>query len=142
MEIPRQKATRNDNERVNLELLRVLPFFVPRHLDGFEFAFVRTSGIVVERGQFGHVAVQISEAHSKWIDIRKLFCEYDAEILSIFPTKISRHWTSLVARPPSAVCVRSHRRGRRCHLTPSARVLQKRSFCSIPGSRQPAPQVS
>src|SRR5205823_12159334 len=86
-----------------LELLRVLPFFVPGHLDGFEFAFVRACGIAVEGGQFRNVAVQIGKTHRQWIGIRKFFCEYDAEILSIFPTKISRHWTSLVAQPPSAV---------------------------------------
>src|SRR5215469_4267909 len=44
-------------------LLVVFVFFVPRHLNRFEFSFRRFRRIVAEAIQLGHPFVQVSEAH-------------------------------------------------------------------------------
>jgi len=53
--------------------LAILKFFMPRHLDGFQFALIRLFGIVLELRQFDNVAVQIGEADSQRINIGMLF---------------------------------------------------------------------
>src|SRR5579872_4351930 len=63
----------------------VLELFVPRHLDGFELAFVRRFGIASEIGQFGHVAMQVREAHRERVDFRMCFGKQNAEVFSVVP---------------------------------------------------------
>src|SRR5208282_4866184 len=45
--------------------LAVLKFFVPGHLDGFEFAFVRLLGIARKAGKRDHPFVEIGKADSE-----------------------------------------------------------------------------
>ena len=68
-----------------LGLGAVLEFFMPRHLDGFELAFVGSCGIALEIRQFSHVAVQVGEADGEGIDFRMSFGEPDADVFGVVP---------------------------------------------------------
>ena len=51
---------------------------MPRHLDGFQLAFVGSSGITFEIGQFGHVAMQVGETDGERIEFGMYFGKQDA----------------------------------------------------------------
>ena len=52
-----------------LLLLAVLEFFVPGHLDGFQFGFVGGGGVAGEVGEFGDPFVHVGEAHGEGIGV-------------------------------------------------------------------------
>ena len=58
---------------------------MPGHLDGFQLAFVRGFGIAGEVGQFGHVAMQVGEAHGERIEFGVSFGQQDAEVFGVVP---------------------------------------------------------
>ena len=70
-----------------LPLRAILKFFVPRHLDGFELAFVGSCRIAFEIGQFGYVAVQIGEAYGERIELGMDFGEQDADVFGVVPSE-------------------------------------------------------
>ena len=70
---------------VRLALGTVLEFLMPSHLDGFELAFVRGSGITLEIRQFSYVAVQIGEADGERINLGMSLREQDADVLGVVP---------------------------------------------------------
>src|ERR1700736_6938052 len=82
---------RSSKARVRLALRAVLEFFMPGHLDGFEFAFVRGGWIPLEVGQFGHVAVKVGEADGKRIEFGMSFREKNADIFGVVPSERFRH---------------------------------------------------
>jgi len=69
--------------------------FVPRHLNGFQFAFTGLFGIVLEIGQVGDVAVQIGIANRERIGIGVLLLKQDSDVLSIVPGQVFRHLDSV-----------------------------------------------
>ena len=58
---------------------------MPRHLDGFELAFVGSCGIALEIRQFSHVAVQVGEADGERIELGMDFREEDADVFGVVP---------------------------------------------------------
>src|SRR5512135_1438492 len=74
-----------------LVLGAVEEFFLPSHLNGFQFAFIRHLGVVLELRQFGHVAMQVSEAHTEGIDAGVFFREQDSDVFSIIPGEFLWH---------------------------------------------------
>lgn len=67
--------------------MAVLIFFVPDHLDGFEFAFVRKLGIPVEAGEFRHPFVKVGEADGQRVGVWKFFRELEADFFGVVPVK-------------------------------------------------------
>src|SRR5258706_10383819 len=65
--------------------LRILKFFVPGHLDGFELSLVRFGRVVGEAGQLGDVAVQIGEAYCQRVGVGVRFGEENAQIFAVGP---------------------------------------------------------
>ena len=54
-------------------LLAVLEFFVPGHLDGFDFGFVGGGGVAGEEWEFDDPFVHVGEAHGEGIDVGVFF---------------------------------------------------------------------
>ena len=50
-------------------LLAVLKFFVPGHLDGFEFGLVGGGGVACEKWELGDPFVHVGEAHGEGIGV-------------------------------------------------------------------------
>ena len=74
----------------------VLELLVPRHLNGFEPAFVGFLRIVGEAFQLGHVAVQIGESHRERINLRKLLLQADADLFGVGPVNLTGHGISFL----------------------------------------------
>src|SRR5713226_489324 len=63
--------------------LAVLEFFVPSHLDGFEFGFVGGGGIAGEAGKFGDPFVHVREADGEGIGVRKFVGQADSYVFEV-----------------------------------------------------------
>ena len=75
----------------DLPLRSILELFVPRHLDGFELAFVGGSGVAFEVGELGDVFVQVGEANGEGIELGMYFTEQDADVFGVVPSERFRH---------------------------------------------------
>ena len=90
--------TRNHSARTAEELaFAVLKFFVPGHLDGFEFAFVRELWVALEAGEFEDPFMKVGEADGERVYVRMLFHELDADFFGVVPIKFVRHLPSPLA---------------------------------------------
>ena|SRR5882724_4777350 len=74
------------NLKYRPERLLVLKLLVPSHLYGFELALIRLFGIVLELGQFGDVAMQISKADAQRVEIRMPLGKQNPDIFSTVPS--------------------------------------------------------
>jgi len=72
-------------------LSAVLEFFVPGHLDGFEFAFVRGFGVAGEVGKLNHILVEVGEADGERVQFGVSFGQKDAEVLGVVPGELFWH---------------------------------------------------
>jgi len=90
-------------------LRTVLKLLMPSHLNGLEFAFVRSLWIAGKPRQLGHVLMQIGEANGKRIQLRMSLRKQDAQILSIIPIQSFSHkkQTSKLATQDSQLATRS-----------------------------------
>jgi hypothetical protein len=77
--------------RVGASALTVCVFFVPGHLDAFEFAFVREFGIAGEIGERANPFVEIGEAYSEGIDVGVFFGKLDADFFYVVPVESWGH---------------------------------------------------
>src|SRR4051794_11476926 len=77
-------AGRNRSPRP-LTLLRVLPFFVPRHLDGLELRLVGGLGIVVEAVKRENAVAEVREPDRQGIDVGELLGQRDADVFGVGP---------------------------------------------------------
>src|SRR4051812_4691406 len=65
---------------ISLAAMVVFPLFIPGHLDGLEFRFVRQLGIVLKVGQPGHQLVQVCKAKRKRIGLRMKIRQLDGDV--------------------------------------------------------------
>src|SRR5260370_34174429 len=65
--------------------LAVLKFFVPGHLDGFEFGFVGGSGVAGKAGELGGPFVHVRETDGKRIGVREFIREGDGDVFEFVP---------------------------------------------------------
>src|SRR6266478_1627438 len=78
--------------------LAVLEFFVPGHLDGFEFGFVGGGGVAGEAGEFGDPFVHVRKPDSEWIGVRKFVRQADGNVFEIVPPESRWHiWLLLLS---------------------------------------------
>jgi hypothetical protein len=71
--------------------LAVLKFFVPGHLNGFEFGFVGAHRIAGEAGEFSDPFVHVGEAYRERIGAWEFVGQGDGDIFDSVPIKSSRH---------------------------------------------------
>ena len=71
--------------------MAVLKFFVPGHLDGFEFAFVRKLGVAREAGKFNDPFVEVRKADSERVGVGMFFGELDADFFGVIPIECVWH---------------------------------------------------
>jgi len=91
----RRGQARNHTTRSAEELtFAALKFFVPGHLNGFEFAFVGEFRVTLEAGEFENPFMKIGEADGERVDVRMRFRELNADFLGVVPIKfVSHHLT-------------------------------------------------
>src|SRR5258708_26560815 len=64
---------------------------MPGHLNRFQLAFVRSLGVAFKIGEFGDVAVQISEAYGERIERGMNFGQQDTDVFGVVPGELLRH---------------------------------------------------
>ena len=68
--------------------MAVLKFFVPGHLDGFEFAFVGGLGVAGETGELGDPFVHVGEADGERIGVGIFVGQRDGDVFDIGPNRM------------------------------------------------------
>jgi len=72
------------------KLLSTFPFFIPRHLDGFQLAFCRCFWVVSKVGQLCHIAVQVGKAHRERVNVRVFLLQKYADVFGVIPSQFHR----------------------------------------------------
>ena len=78
-------------DRVTSLVLRVLEFFVPGHLNGFETGLIGLGRVVGEAGQLRDIAVQVCKAHGQGVEVGKLLLQLNADFFGVGPQNLARH---------------------------------------------------
>jgi hypothetical protein len=74
-----------------LGAMRVLELLVPGHLNRFKPRLVRFCRVVSESFQIDDIAMQVSEAHRQWVQVRKLLLQLNADLLGVGPVNFAGH---------------------------------------------------
>src|SRR5271154_807509 len=85
-----------------LPLRSIQNLVVPRHLDGFQLAFGRLLGIVLELGEFGHITMQVGEPHCQGIEFGVVLRKQNPDVHSVIPGEIFGHESFLRKLEPLA----------------------------------------
>jgi len=79
-------------------VLAIFKFFVPSHLDGFEFAFVGGRWVTVEAGKFSDPFVHVGKADCERIGVWVFVGQPDGDVFDLVPTELWRHLSSQLKR--------------------------------------------
>src|ERR1044072_4729237 len=81
--------------------IRLITFFDPGRLNGFQDLLVGGAGIVLEIGQFDHPTARVREPHVDVVRTGMALLELDRDVLDTGPTQLLRHLPHL---PPEPTC--------------------------------------